>query len=448
MVTELVDGETLRARLDRGVLPPRRAVAYALQIAKGIAAAHARGIVHRDLKPENVMITRDDQVKILDFGLAKSIDIGEPEMTRGPAAAATNAGMVLGTFGYMAPEQVRGLPVDQRADMFAFGAVLYEMLTGERAFRGETAADTMSAILSKEPPDLDTARLAISPSLDRIVRRCLEKSPELRFQSANDLAFALETLSSISTSSATTVSLAEPKLARKVSARLDSLGDRGGCGSRGGSVVAAQGHGGDRRRPMGPIHADQRGGWRRDVAELIAGWQHGGVLDPSERQLGHLFAAGWRPERNAGRQRSAARRGGRRLLTRRIADRVPRVGRCGRHFRGGGDGRVGASRHRPWFRSRVVPGRQTDRVRYRRNRRAIIAPWREHAVHRRIGRRFTSKGRRRRCGAAVVFSVGPADRLLEQHRRSAGYLHGRCGRRQSPGGHQRCRDRLVTGLVA
>ena len=217
VVTELVDGETLRARLDRGVLPPRRAVAYALQIAKGIAAAHARGIVHRDLKPENVMITRDDQVKILDFGLAKSIDLGEPEMTRGPAAAATNAGMVLGTFGYMAPEQVRGLPVDQRADMFAFGAVLYEMLTGERAFRGETAADTMSAILSKEPPDLDTTRLAISPSLDRIVRRCLEKSPELRFQSANDLAFALETLSSISTSSATTMSPAEPKLARKAS---------------------------------------------------------------------------------------------------------------------------------------------------------------------------------------------------------------------------------------
>ena len=215
VVTELVDGETLRARLDRGGLPPRRAVAYALQIAKGIAAAHARGIVHRDLKPENVMITRDDQVKILDFGLAKSIDIGEPEMTRGPAAAATNAGMVLGTFGYMAPEQVRGLPVDQRADMFAFGAVLYEMLTGERAFRGETAADTMSAILSKEPPDLDTVRLAISPSLDRIVRRCLEKSPELRFQSANDLAFALETLSSSSTSAATTVSLAEPKLARR-----------------------------------------------------------------------------------------------------------------------------------------------------------------------------------------------------------------------------------------
>jgi serine/threonine protein kinase len=203
VVTELVDGETLRVRLDAGPLAPRRAVAYGLQIARGIAAAHARGIVHRDLKPENVMITRDDQVKILDFGLAKSIDIGEPDVTRGPAAA-TNAGMILGTFGYMAPEQVRGQPIDHRADMFAFGAVLYEMLTGERAFKGETAADTMSAILSKDPPEFETSRLPVSPGLDRIVRRCLEKSPDLRFQSANDLAFALETLSLGSTSSATT----------------------------------------------------------------------------------------------------------------------------------------------------------------------------------------------------------------------------------------------------
>jgi Tol biopolymer transport system component len=204
VVTELVDGETLRARLERGALPARRAVAYGLQIAKGIAAAHARGIVHRDLKPENVMITRDDQVKILDFGLAKSIDVSEPDMTRGPGAA-TNAGTVLGTFGYMAPEQVRGQAVDHRADIFAFGAVLYEMLSGERAFKGETPADTMSAVLSKDPPELDTGRLAITPGLDSTVRRCLEKSPELRFQSANDLAFALATLASGSTSSAAAV---------------------------------------------------------------------------------------------------------------------------------------------------------------------------------------------------------------------------------------------------
>jgi Tol biopolymer transport system component len=197
---ELVEGETLRSRLASGPLPARRAVSYALQIAKGIAAAHARGITHRDLKPENVMITRDDHVKILDFGLAKPITTGEADATRA-VGATTSAGMILGTFGYMAPEQVRGQIVDHRADMFAFGAVLYEMLSGQRAFGGDTAADSMSAILTKEPPELDTARLSIAPGLDRIVRRCLEKSPELRFQSATDLAFALETLSTASTSS-------------------------------------------------------------------------------------------------------------------------------------------------------------------------------------------------------------------------------------------------------
>src|SRR5688572_18156126 len=201
VVTEFVEGETLRARLDSGPLAARRAVSYALQIARGVAAAHARGIVHRDLKPENVMITRDDRVKILDFGLAKPVETTAMNKTLATGVA-TAAGVVLGTFGYMAPEQVRGLEVDHRADMFAFGAVLYEMLSGARAFKGETAADTMSAILSKDPPELDTARLSIAPGLDRIVRRCLEKSPDLRFQSANDLAFALETLTSGSTSSA------------------------------------------------------------------------------------------------------------------------------------------------------------------------------------------------------------------------------------------------------
>ena len=199
VVTELVEGETLRARLEGRPLPPRRAIAYALQIARGIAAAHTRGVVHRDLKPENVMIARDDQIKILDFGLAKSVEPrGDEAMTRG-ASLATSAGMVLGTFGYMAPEQVRGLAIDHRVDIFAFGAVLYEMLSGARAFTGETAADTMTAILTKDPPDLDVAGLSIPAALDRIIKRCLEKAPQLRFQSATDLAFAIETLSSPST---------------------------------------------------------------------------------------------------------------------------------------------------------------------------------------------------------------------------------------------------------
>jgi Tol biopolymer transport system component len=157
------------------------------------------------------MVTRDDQIKILDFGLAKPVDLGTADVTRG-SASVTNAGLVLGTIGYMAPEQLRGLAVDHRADMFSFGAVLYEMLAGERAFRGETAADTMTAILAKDPPDLDLGKLAIPPSLDRIVRRCLEKAPELRFQSANDLAFALETLSTGSPSSGAVAAATVPSV--------------------------------------------------------------------------------------------------------------------------------------------------------------------------------------------------------------------------------------------
>jgi Tol biopolymer transport system component len=199
VVTELVDGDTLRTRVEQGPLAPRKAMAYALQIARGMGAAHAAGLVHRDLKPENVMITRADQVKILDFGLAKPIDLGTSDETRA-ASPVTGAGVVLGTFGYMAPEQVRGQAVDHRADVFAFGAMLYEMLSGRRAFREDTAADTMTAILTKEPPDLDADGVAISPALDRIIRRCIEKSPDLRFQSASDLAFALENLSATSSS--------------------------------------------------------------------------------------------------------------------------------------------------------------------------------------------------------------------------------------------------------
>lgn len=219
VVMELVNGETLRAKLAQGPLPPRKALAYALQIAHGIAAAHDRGIVHRDLKPENVMITRDDRVKILDFGLAKPVDVVPNDMTRA-AGVSTNAGTVLGTFGYMAPEQVRGQAVDRRADIFAFGAVLYEMLSGTRAFQGETAADSMSAVLTKEPQELDLAKLAISPSVDRIIRRCLEKQADLRFQSAQDLAFALDTLSGASsTPAASGAHLAAPAAAAQAPAR-------------------------------------------------------------------------------------------------------------------------------------------------------------------------------------------------------------------------------------
>jgi Tol biopolymer transport system component len=200
---ELLEGETLRERLAGRALAPRKAIEYGVQIVQGLAAAHDKGIAHRDLKPENLFITRDDRVKILDFGLAKPLELASTAATVA-GTSNTAAGTIMGTVGYMAPEQVRGQATDHRSDIFAFGSVLYEMLTGRRAFGGDSPADTMSAILNTEPPDLDALAMGISPALDRIVRRCLEKKPELRFQSARDLAFALDTLTA-RTSGAVTV---------------------------------------------------------------------------------------------------------------------------------------------------------------------------------------------------------------------------------------------------
>ncbi len=205
LVSELLEGETLRERLVAGALAPRKAIDYAVQIAHGLAAAHEKGIVHRDLKPENIFVTRDGRVKILDFGLAKLTqpESGARELTELPTATAgTEPGVVLGTLGYMSPEQVRGKPADARSDIFAFGAILYEMLSGRHAFRGESAADTMSAILTKEPPDLSETNRAIAPGLERLVRHCLEKNPEERFRSTHDLAFDLQALSGESGSAA------------------------------------------------------------------------------------------------------------------------------------------------------------------------------------------------------------------------------------------------------
>jgi eukaryotic-like serine/threonine-protein kinase len=197
IVSELLEGETLRGRLSGGALPVRKAVEHAIQIAHGLAAAHEKGITHRDLKPENVFVTSDGRVKILDFGLAK-LTQAEPAVSALSALPTTPPdtvpGVVLGTIGYMAPEQVRGLAADHRSDIFAFGAILYEMLSGQRAFRGDTAADTMGAILANDPPELPTAERHIPPPLERIVDRCLEKNPTARFQSTKDLAFALEAL--------------------------------------------------------------------------------------------------------------------------------------------------------------------------------------------------------------------------------------------------------------
>jgi Tol biopolymer transport system component len=199
IVTELLEGETLRARLSGGAIAVRKATDYAVQIAKGLAAAHEKGIIHRDLKPENLFLTNDGRVKILDFGLAKLTQIeAAPNQTNLPTASGTEPGVVMGTLGYMSPEQVKGKPADQRSDIFAFGAILYEMLSGQRAFSRDSAAETMSAILREEPPDLSATNKSVQPGLERIVRHCLEKNPEERFYSARDVAFDLEALSGLS----------------------------------------------------------------------------------------------------------------------------------------------------------------------------------------------------------------------------------------------------------
>lgn len=192
---ELLSGETLRERMRGGALPLRKATETAVQVARGLAAAHDKGLVHRDLKPENIFLLGDGQVKILDFGLAKAVVAGPDQSVDSETIAGTDPGTVLGTVGYMSPEQIRGQTVDARSDLFSLGAVLYEMLTGQRAFHRDTAAESMTAILKEDPPDMVSARADLPGSLDRIVRHCLEKNPAERFQTARDIAFALEALS-------------------------------------------------------------------------------------------------------------------------------------------------------------------------------------------------------------------------------------------------------------
>ena len=218
LVSEFLEGESLREALQRGVPSHRRALDYATQIAHGLAAAHSKDIAHRDLKPDNIFITRDSRVKILDFGLAKTVPnrpghgVGAGA-TMTAAAPVTEAGVVMGTAGYMSPEQVRGGAVDCRTDIFSFGAVLYEMLSGQRAFKRDTAADTMAAILNDDPPELSETGKQIPPALDRIVRHCLEKAPDHRFQSARDLAFDLESVPTLTGSN--TIATIKAKQRRK-----------------------------------------------------------------------------------------------------------------------------------------------------------------------------------------------------------------------------------------
>ena len=204
IVEELLEGEELRERLNDGAISPRKAIEYAYQIVAGLGAAHEKGIVHRDLKPENIFITTDDRVKILDFGLAKlkpspiNGGAGSEDETRKPL---TNPGVVMGTVGYMSPEQVRGAAVDHRSDIFSFGVILYEMLTGQKPFTGDSVVETLNAILKTEAPELDGQQSNVSPALEKVMRRCLEKKPEHRFHSAHDLCFALDALASPTSSS-------------------------------------------------------------------------------------------------------------------------------------------------------------------------------------------------------------------------------------------------------
>src|SRR5262245_6488784 len=195
-VTELLDGETLRRRLTRGALPWREAVKLGAAVADGLAATHAKGIIHRDLKPENIFLTSDDRVKILDFGLARRKPVATlTNISSAPTVLnVTEAGMVMGTVGYMSPEQVRAEKADERSDLFAFGCVLFEMVSGQRAFARQTAAETMAAILRDEPPKLADASQDVPPELERMLNHCLKKRAAERYQSARDLAIELEAL--------------------------------------------------------------------------------------------------------------------------------------------------------------------------------------------------------------------------------------------------------------
>jgi Tol biopolymer transport system component len=284
VVQELLEGETLRSELAAGRLSSRQATDYALQIAQGLAAAHDKGIVHRDLKPENLFVTKDGRVKILDFGLAKLTEV-EPaiQATNLPTAApATEPGLVMGTIGYMSPEQVKGKRADARSDIFAFGAVFYEMLSGKRAFHGDSAGETMASILREDPPELSVTNQNISPGLERIVRHCLEKNPERRFQSSSDIAFALQTLSETSAS-------AFPGAPRISGHRIPRGFLWGIAGLLAGAIAASlltMGHRGSGASPGRPIRFEIAAPQDQRVAGTVALSQDGSRLAFTAREPG------------------------------------------------------------------------------------------------------------------------------------------------------------------
>ena len=253
IVSEFLVGESLRDRLRAGVLPQRKSVDIALQIAEGLAAAHEKGIVHRDLKPENILLTKDGRAKILDFGLAKLTHLEEKTDSL-TLSMGSVPGAILGTVGYMSPEQVRGETLDSRSDIFSFGLVLYEMLSGKNAFLRGTPAETISAILREDPPDLGPSSSAVPPGLDRVVRRCLEKEPAERFQSVRDLGFALQAVtgSGVATDSSAAKLQLAPAQNKRVSMRTVAV-IAAGClllGAAGTWLAVRGGHPWQQASPM------------------------------------------------------------------------------------------------------------------------------------------------------------------------------------------------------
>ena len=228
MVTEVLDGETLRERLEGGGVGWRKAAESGAAIAEGLAAAHGAGIIHRDLKPGNIFLTSDGRVKILDFGLARDVEAASADETHSPTVSRyTDPGAVMGTAGYMSPEQVRGEPADQRSDIFSLGCVLYEMANGRRAFARETAAETMTAILREEPDQTAASETSAGPELHRIIARCLEKNPEERFQSARDLAFDLKSIAYFQQRPGAVAPLPAKEIPRIVVLPFENLGPAG-----------------------------------------------------------------------------------------------------------------------------------------------------------------------------------------------------------------------------